>query len=1144
MSSQTQPHRLLRMLLLVVATLAVVGVGFAIYVQYAQAPAERQATAPPIIRPTPPPPTSAPTTPASGMRVEGVPLPKGERTRINLYGSEGVQARLQLEVDAWEPIGQTGREFRLEKPTLRFRTPSGQLVNVTADGGTVEMARQKGENYDLSRGRFAGHVTVVMDRLDDTQRAALPPEERDRLTDDRKIQAELDDLIFDLEYARVESSGRIHAVLAEGEFEGRQLLLRYDEAGSRIEYLRLAEGGRIALRGLGRSFAITLPGAADAVEPGTPPLARAVPGTTQPATVAADRRTAAATQPDDGIPVFEPAAPKPARPRETVTYTAAFEGEVAVDQFEGQTQTGTLTTDRLAFLFDFGAEQRELARRTPGTPASGPADEASTTAPAERGGSLVVLTWKGPLVVDLLRQPGEVPADVYGKRLQITATGQEVRIADRQGAARCRKLVYFYETAQAWLYGEGDTPFTLDIGSGGHLVGRELAFDPRGQTATVLGPGLLSDERAGGLMRPAGASATGPAGAVSIAFSRQMNLALGKVDAVSPGFRPGSAATGSREYLQSAELLGDVVMTQESDSIAADRVEIGFRPPTEPGTLVENLESLRADGRVRMIQGDERITCRSITVAMGRDAGGRVVPTQADARGDVSAAQGSRAITATERMIVDLQSVPVEKPPFDLVQAKLVAARRGLNPDEIDWAAQREKYEREKKYLLGLRHLQGVGAVQVTDPDQGLHIQAQRLDCAFADGRRIDRGIVSGSAGQPANVEFADFGIMGREIEFDARTQWADVPGTGRMSFVSRKDLDGRALAHAVPMTVTWTDSMSFRGQENTAVFTGTVHAESKDSVFDCREMVLDFDDAPRTAASQPAAHGLRDWWLVQPFLSRFRAPERIRLDAPRVEKQLAYLSATGDVVGLTASYDDQTGTLNTRARIAGPRLAVNLRKQTEAMTIDDAGSLLIEDYRPRVPGKAGANAKMSPFGAAGENLPSQTFISWQGAMSFYGGSRVAVFEKEVELVYRSGSKLLLADGVLDQAALTRMRASPGGRDARLMAQQLNVQFLRKGGRDASSPSAAGVADLSGNEVGTFAATGGVYFEDSGVSVTCRTLNFDRERNLLQVLGTREEPAELTDQRHGKFRSIRGPTIYWERDTDRIEAPRSTIRVR
>jgi len=1146
MSPHAQPHGPVRTLLLVVSTVAVVGVVFAIYIQYAQTPDGAETELPPVHELPRPPIAAATTQPhdASAMQIEGVPLPQGGRTRINLYGPEGDEARLELEVDSWEPVGSTGREFNLEQPTIRFRTPAGQLVNVSADRGLVEMTKLRANKYDLARGRLEGHVAILMDRLDEEERAKLPPEQRDELTDARRIEAELEDLTFDLEYARVESSGRVHAWLEEAEFEGRQLLLRYDEAASRIEYLKILEGKRITLRGLGRSLAITLPGTAGSPtaemdeEPDTSAKEDA-----SAATVTASEPAAGEPIEDDGVPLFVPDVPAEPRVRETVTYTATFEGDIVVNQSQGQKQTGTLRADRLAFLFDFGQQQRDLARQLPASqaaPQTQPAAEA--TQPAVDGGeSEVVLNWSGPLVVDLIREQGEVPEDVFGKRLQVTATGREVQVADQQGSARCRKLVYHYETEQVWLYGDAETACALEVATGGHLVGREVSFDPQGRTAHVLGPGELSDRRTDGVLPGLSWRSTGGGSEMSVRFQTEMNLRLGTVAVERADPVTGELQVRQRDYLQSAELLGDVVMAQDEDSIAADRVQIGFRPPLRQGELADSIESLHAEGRVRMAQGDERITCRSLDVKMARDAGGRVVPVRADAAGDVVAAQGQRSISATERMIVDLQSVPVEKPPFDLVQAKITAVRRGLDINEIDWDAQREKYEREKDFSLGLRRLQAFGNVAADDPEQNLLIDAGHLDCSFKNGRTIDRGVVSGRGDLPARLEFADFGIMGRDIEFDAQIQTAEVLGAGRMTFTSRKDLDGQTLEVPVPIAVTWTDFMTFRGQRNTAVFAGSVHAVSKDSTFDCHELVLDFQEEQPRTASVPKSPHLWDWWLVRPFRAGFRGAERLRLEAPQIRKQLAYLSANGNVTGLSARYDE-TGALKSRARIAGPHLAVDLRSKTQAMTIDDAGSLLIEDYRLRTPDGAGTLTKMSPFGASGENLPSQTFITWEGAMSFYSGNRLAVFENDVELVYRSGSKLLLPDGVLSDAALTRMRESAEGRDARLLCQQLNVQFVKSEDRRSSGPS-GGVGGISGNEVSSFTSSGGVYFEDSGVSVTCRTITFDRERDLLQILGTRNQPAELIDQRGGRYRSIRGPTIYWERDTDRIEAPRSTIRV-
>ncbi|MCP4590954.1 MAG: hypothetical protein GY842_09425 [bacterium] len=1134
MSAHSQPHRLLRTLLLIVSTLAVVGVVFAIYVQYARDPAPlRKGEDPGSARRqiSAPEPTTQAAGETAGLELGGVPMPTGARTRLNLYGTEGVQARLEVEVDRFEPVGESGRELRLERPLIRFRTPAGQRVNVSADRGLVEMSQQRGDAYDLARGRLEGHVVILMDRLDDAQRAELPPEERDELTDARKIRVELEDLIFDLEYSRVETSGAISVWLAEVRFEGRQMLLRYDETGSRIEYLTIGEGKRIALRGLGDAFAVALPGAggSGATE------SKAIGGVpVEPVEVAEIIEPAEPPPPleDDGVPVLMAEAPRRHRPREIVTYTARFERDVVVDQFSGQLQTGLLSADRLEFLFDFGQTHRELARKAPGE---------SPTAESEAYDeeSWAVLSWKGPLTVDLLRDQPPVPKDVFGRRLHLTATG-EVRVVGREGGARCAKLEYQRETELVRLHGKPKVPFVLEIGENGELTGRELTFDTEQQVASVVGPGVLSDRRSREVTRGATWDAKTPTKEVSVRFAKEMNLCLGtqvreKIDPLT-----GETIVRRQEYVRSAELLGDVAMSQEGDLIAADRVELDFRPPAEAGALTDSIEHLRAEGRVRMIQGEERISCREIDVDLGHDANGKLVPTRAEAVGDVVASQRSRVIRASDRMTVVLDTVEVEKPPFDMVQAKVEAVRRGVSVDQVDWQAKRAEYERRKQLVLGIRSLQATGAVTARDPEQNLNIDAGALDCTFVDGRQIDQGKVQGREGLPANVEFGDFGIMGREIQFDARAQWAEVPGAGRLSFTSRKDLDGRATDQPVPIAVTWVDSMSFRGRENTAVFAGGVHAVSRNSTFDCREMVLDFEDQEESKVRAPVPDPW-DGWLVQPFRSGPKAGSQLRLEAPPIKKQLAYLSAEGGVVALTTTNDESTGRVRTRARLAGPRLAVDLRPKTQAMTIDEAGTLLIEDYRLSDAGESGAVTKMSPFGAEGANLPSQTFLSWKGAMSYYSGPRLAVFEKDVELVYRSGSKMLLAEGVIGEAGQDGLGASDG-RDARVFCQQLNVGFLRQSEGDLAN-SRAGVGPMSGNRVSSFTASGGVFFEDSGVSVNCRTVTFDRERNLLQILGTRSQPAELIDQRRGRYRSIVGPTIYWERDTDRIEAPRSTIRV-
>jgi hypothetical protein len=96
--------------------------------------------------------------------------------------------------------------------------------------------------------------------------------------------------------------------------------------------------------------------------------------------------------------------------------------------------------------------------------------------------------------------------------------------------------------------------------------------------------------------------------------------------------------------------------------------------------------------------------------------------------GHVWARQGTRAIAARDRMIVELQPRRVEKPPFDLVEAMIIARQRGFDTQQIDWPKRRAEYEREERYEPGLRRLQAYGAVRVEDPEQKLAIEAGELD--------------------------------------------------------------------------------------------------------------------------------------------------------------------------------------------------------------------------------------------------------------------------------------------------------------------------------------------------------------------------------------------------------------------------------
>ncbi|MCH7813954.1 MAG: hypothetical protein IID40_08030 [Planctomycetes bacterium] len=422
-------------------------------------------------------------------------------------------------------------------------------------------------------------------------------------------------------------------------------------------------------------------------------------------------------------------------------------------------------------------------------------------------------------------------------------------------------------------------------------------------------------------------------------------------------------------------------------------------------------------------------------------------------------------------------------------------------------------------------------------------MDAETLDCTFRDGRQIDTALVTGTEAAPASVELNAFSIEGREVEIDVTGQSAHVPGRGRMTFLSLRDLDGRRRSEAIPMTITWSENMVFRGLQNRAILTGAVHAATAESVLDCGELIVDFAE-PEPAAVQSDADGAgrnsrRNWWIFNPLVEYFAGPGHKQSDrflGQDFNKEPVLILATGGAVALTTKIDPVDGRVLSRGRIAGPKILVDLRSQV--MTIEDAGTLLIEDYERSSSAQGDESDPRTPFGGLGVGSPSQTFITWSGQMAYYFGNQAVVFERGVEMRHRSGS-MILGPGMAGESAEASGDSGATGRDAYLSCEELVIQFKE---RDAAGqPSSGGGAGrMSGFELSRFEATKRVHFQDGGIVVGAYRISFDAERNELAIRGSRNAPAEIYDQR-GQFRAMKGPAFFWNRDTNQIDAPNSTM---
>jgi lipopolysaccharide export system protein LptA len=590
------------------------------------------------------------------------------------------------------------------------------------------------------------------------------------------------------------------------------------------------------------------------------------------------------------------------------------------------------------------------------------------------------------------------------------------------------------------------------------------------------------------------------------------------------------------EYLQSAEFQGDVKVTQAEDEVTADEITVEFGRPDRAAKRVGEMERVSAVGDVRLGHGDDKIRCRAMNVLMDRDERGGISPRHARAEGEVVAERGARRITATEGMLVDLRLYEREAPPLP------PGARRGPGNET--------PAERPTVFEPGLRRLQAFGDVSVRDPQQNLVLNADELDCSFVPApgtgdQVIDRArLASSDSGFPASVELDDFAMQGRIINLDAGSQDAQVPGAGRLRFSSRTDLDGRDVDRPVPIAVTWTDGMTFRGGANLAVFRGQVHAASEESTLDCERLTLEFADVVKPPDPEPQ----KDWWIFTPLFERAgRDRDGLRLSGPKTRKRLRTLRADGSAVTRMSNLDPRTGTVVSRARLAGDHIDLDMDRKFAR--VDCPGSLLIEDYKVRRPRQTSADAasgdprprdRRDPFGRIGGEGSSQTYLKWAGAMRYDFQSRTATFDRDVMLRHVSGEYLMAFGDFKPREEDTETEDERSGRDANLSCQTLFVQFQRVA--DDGTTAGSGLGSLSGFALDKFQAEGNTYFVDGDISVTAHRISYSEVETLLMMFGTPAVPETNTPavpvrlyQEGARLQTFTGMVVSWNRTTGLIE---------
>ncbi len=919
------------------------------------------------------------------------------------------------------------------------------------------------------------------------------------------------------------------------------------------------------------------------------------------------------------------------------TYRIEFRGGVLAEQKEVARTVGHIRSAVLQLVCDIGRAERERVEHGAQTRPSGegpragsPQSPAAALAVTPESTSRIEVHWSGELVaipeqtrVTATRPEGGSKTE----RFHLLASGSPVEVFDRRsGHATCRELEYQNETRRVWLRGTDEAPARVAADEHRQLIGREVFFDRQLGIARVQGEGQMIDqprrkekevpECLAALAREMhdDEEETEGAGARWIRWTRSAQVEFGIAPAPKDAAGAASAGggkparTGPAAYLKKAMFEGQVQIRQGGDLIHGDRVEALFAQPMSSGEVSENLtvamDRMLAEGHVRMIRGGaaagllglgrragnhDEVTCDRLEVQMTVDETGRNVPQVGRAFGHVlarrSVGRSSRQIRAADHLEIHLVSRPRVATPQE--RQRIESALRSCNygPDSPQWQAIQMRLERRRRMVA--TRLVAAGDVSVLVRDSGdasrnVDLSADHLDCSLKEDEEITKAFVMGTKEDPATVDLGDVFAQGPQISIDMTTQSVEIPGAGRMRFMSKQDLAGRPVDRPVPVLVDWADRMWMRGDQNLSMFTGQVHALSGGTTLDCRELRIEFQDLPQAGGPRVGVP-LSQRWILRPILGR-REKEGDSSPTAKLTRQMrkraSYIRAVGDAVIVSTEYaaapaqgkgllgkaiarlspskgrpkieapPPPRGPIVSRFRVQGPQIGINLIE--EHFGVEGAGNLLIEDRR--MPSSKAIAAPLGPTAAAAIGSldgtgPSQTLFQWENTMTFLNKRNLAQFDRRVVMDHVSGEKMAFAKEVLASLqADPRRAASIKSRQAHLACDNLLVEFTREGSRrDESGSPLSGITQVKIFEAKGQSGQVLLDLDEGRQSVAGSVLSYSDLSGELRVVGSNEMPAQIIiqDERTGQLNVTRaqpGEPIIWNQRTRTGTIKGGTIR--
>jgi len=797
------------------------------------------------------------------------------------------------------------------------------------------------------------------------------------------------------------------------------------------------------------------------------------------------------------------------------SFKAVFEGSVDVEQMRGETVVGKLLADQLEAHFDFGKKQESFVR---GDSEEAPADtpeESPQDAPATEGA--IVIKWDGPFELNPLAVD---PAQQSGGRFDIIALGNPVRVNNDDGGAVCQQLVFRNERNQIWLTGEGKRDVQLKLGDRRELVAQEVFFDQRRGLGRIDGKGFIRDEsdkeNASQLATAMGMGRS----QVEIYWSQGVDLELGKRPVAKQNPATGEWTTEEKPYLRRAWFHGDVRFRRDDEKARADEVAATFGYPTSDNALAEHIDHLDLAGHVVLANKSEIVQASHLDIEMTRSVDNRSVPQRIQGEGNVLAKQGRREVRANE-IDVTVRELPSSN------------GSSGASP------------------ALAIQKMFVQGNVEIRDPTRNMKVsRTESLRAEMNDANELALLQIRSPDPQTlARARFEDMAVHGHYIEMSMADQRMHVPGRGKAWMITRQDFGGRPLEAPKPVKITWADEMQMKLNENYGVFVGNVGARMDGFDLDSDKLTIRFADAPPAPVKQQS-NGRGVFAQLSEFIND--EPDAIITDqvtSTGTRKRPVYVVAEGNAQALMSTHAASTGPtpgrLLSRAHITGTQIAADLER--EELSVPSAGTLLIEDYQFEPSSIRPSDRKVKGVGgplmsSVRSDGPSQTLVTWEQKMDFFGEKAMVVFDRDVKMDHCSGQQIVRLDELLDSMNIDRSvrnRLRPG-RKASLSCGNLLLEFVADNKPVRSSSS----SPVRATDLRRMIAKSQVLLRDGDKSLMGDTLKYLKQSETVNVTGGNGVDAKIFVEKPGTSESLMwtGDSLTWDRRTNRIEAPNGRMK--